>query len=170
MNSMSFFCTSYLEDTEDFKRLKSIAKNLDILDFAHNAYAVDESKYPRRFRRAGESRSRGKRKAVEIVDLDEDKDDAGEPGAQVQSPAHDVGGTRSDSGDVREIDCQEAFFSVGPTLHPVDDDDVNVEGNYRSLQMERVESTTCVLRFFNIDDRSHRGNIAPSCDIEGASH
>jgi hypothetical protein len=169
MNSMNFFFTSYSEDAEDFKRLQSLAKNLDMLDFAHNAYAVDESKYPRRFREAGESRSRGKRKAVEIVDLDEDEDDAEDPGTQVQSPAHDVGGTRSDSGDVREIDCQEASFSAGPTLHPVDDDDVNVEGNYRSLQMERAESTASALRFFNIEARSHRGNVAPSRDIGGAS-
>ena len=147
MNSMSLFTICFSDEGDDFKRLVALSKNLDMLDFAHNAYVVDESKYPRKVKDVGATTSRGKRKAAEVVDLKSNMDIDVEVEDEVQSPAH-KSSTREDdcSADQDMDDVDPSTPAEPPRVEP--ESDVPMEGDYRTLQKERAEQAAASLQFF----------------------
>lgn len=89
MNSMSLWSIYFFDNGNNFNWLVTLSKTLDMLDFADNTYVVDKSKYPRKVKDAGASRTWGKRKAVEVVDLESDEDVDVELDDEVQLPTND---------------------------------------------------------------------------------
>lgn len=123
----------------------ALSKNLDMLNFAHNAYIVDESKYPCKVKDAGASKSPGKRKATDVVDLDSDEVVKVKGDDEVALPIRDSQ-THEEEGSVgHDIDCMEARE---PSIVELNND-VHVAGDYKTLQRERAERSATSLRFFS---------------------
>lgn len=69
MNVMSLYSVDDYDKVDEFKRVVALSKNQDMLNFANNAYAVNEEDFPINVKKTEEESSQGKRKIVEVVEL-----------------------------------------------------------------------------------------------------
>lgn len=105
---------------------------------------MDEKKYPRKVNNEGASKLRGKRKATVIVNLNSDEDIKVEGHNEIPSPIW-ASPTHEEEGNAgQDMDCMEA---LGPWVVQLDID-VQVKGDYTTLQRERAERATSSLRFY----------------------
>ena len=142
MNSMNTFSIFNHDDKGEFRRIVEVSRDLDMLDFKHDAYAVNESKYPRRvLSEAGASR-KGKRKVVEVDNYESDfVDDADPEGGAEDSDSEDSSneGTESTGGAHKDtaVDSDESnpVMLLQSTV-PLDgvDDETAEDPSFRELQ------------------------------------
>lgn len=67
-----------------FKEVVALTRNLDILDFIHNAYIVNKKEFPIKAMKTNVASICGKRKIVEILDSKDEAHD--EPNCQDPNP------------------------------------------------------------------------------------
>lgn len=58
----------YYDNADEFKGIVALSRNQDMLNFAHNMYAVNEEDFPIKAKKANEGSTQGKRKIVEVLD------------------------------------------------------------------------------------------------------
>lgn len=156
MNSMSLYSVGYYDDSDEFKRIVALSRNPDMLDFAHNAYAVNEEEFPIKARRADAGSTRGKRKIVEILDSDDEAHDEPNPEDPTPECAEPSGNEdESDSVEPTNPEEDEPHSQNLPPLIPIDDD-AEYEGEFRVLQRQRAERASAGLNFFSPDVDVHR--------------
>lgn len=144
---MSLYSVGYHVDPDKFKWIVALSRNLDMLNFAHYAYAMNEDVYPIKAKKSDEDKSWGKRKIVDLSNFDDEAHE--NPNNEGAKLSENEGGFDSvELSNPKEFD--DPRNQNHPSLIPVDNRKVNV-GKFWVVLRQMAEKASEASMFFGLE-------------------